>query len=89
MVFIFTGCDIYGGKLIVSLLCLLSANFAFSVVKKSKKFQKRAKMQKFVMYNTKTRVKLRLIPLKVSKKFGDEVFFLGGTLPSLRRSCLH
>ncbi len=64
MVFIFTGCDIYGGKLIVSLLYLLSANFAFSVVKKSKKFQKRAKMQKFVMYHTKNKGETTFIPAK-------------------------
>ena len=46
MVFIFTGCDIYGGKLIVSLLYLLSANFAFSVVKKIKKISKKGENAK-------------------------------------------
>lgn len=64
MVLIFTGCDIYGGKLIVSLLYLLSADFAFSVVKKSKKFQKRAKMQKIMMYHTKNKGKTTFIPAK-------------------------
>lgn len=71
------------------LVVLVIGGFCFFCSKKIKKISKKGENAKFVMYNTKTRVKLRLIPLKVSKKFGDEVFFLGGTLPSLRRSCLH
>ena len=64
MVLIFTGCDIYGGKLIVSLLYLLSADFAFSVVKKIKKISKKGENAKIMMYHTKNKGKTTFIPAK-------------------------